>query len=185
MHSWDTETIDLEVREESPVGNGHIICAQMFCGPDAPFENGPMVLVDNFGDAKDTLLCFKEYFESPMYKKCWFNYGFDRHVFMNHGIDVQGFAGDVMQMARLLDSSREPQDYSLARISRFYAANVAEYQKALLASLNKTALGEAERRSLELYTKHFLSMEKTPMSKLFARRKRLQNGTEGRTYEVR
>lgn len=26
-HAWDTETIDLEIKEESPVGNGHIICA--------------------------------------------------------------------------------------------------------------------------------------------------------------
>ena len=41
MHSWDTETVDLEVKTESPVGRGKIICASVFCGPDINFGNGP------------------------------------------------------------------------------------------------------------------------------------------------
>lgn len=37
----------------------------------------------------------------------WHNYGFDRHVLFNEGIDAQGFAGDTMHMARLWDTSRD------------------------------------------------------------------------------
>lgn len=41
-------------------------------------------------------MIFKEYFEDEKYKKIWHNYGFDRHIFYNHGIDVKGFGGDTM-----------------------------------------------------------------------------------------
>jgi DNA polymerase-1 len=34
-------------------------------------------------------------------KKVFHNFSFDRHVLANHGIKVQGFAGDTMHMARL------------------------------------------------------------------------------------
>ncbi len=49
MHSWDTETIDIEVKEESPVKNGKILCASCFIGPEIDFGNGPRLFVDNFG----------------------------------------------------------------------------------------------------------------------------------------
>jgi hypothetical protein len=41
VHAWDTETINIEVKEESPVGKGTIICASAFCGPEVDFGNGP------------------------------------------------------------------------------------------------------------------------------------------------
>lgn len=31
---------------------------------------------------------FKDYMEDKRYKKIWHNYGFDRHIFFNHGINV-------------------------------------------------------------------------------------------------
>jgi len=40
-HAWDTETIDIEAKEEGPVGKGRIICATAFCGPEVDFGNGP------------------------------------------------------------------------------------------------------------------------------------------------
>lgn len=40
-HAWDTETIGIEVKEQSPVGNGKIICMSCFAGPDLDFGNGP------------------------------------------------------------------------------------------------------------------------------------------------
>jgi hypothetical protein len=40
-------------------------------------------------------------------KKAWHNYGFDRHVLFNHGVDAVGFSADTMHMARLLDTSRD------------------------------------------------------------------------------
>lgn len=33
FHAWDTETYDLEVKKEGPVGKGKILCATAFCGP--------------------------------------------------------------------------------------------------------------------------------------------------------
>lgn len=63
-------------------------------------------------------MVFKEYLENPEYLKCWHNYGFDRHIFFNHGIDVKGFGGDTMQMARLCDPSKMPGGYSLESISK-------------------------------------------------------------------
>lgn len=44
----------------------------------------------------------------------WHNYGFDRHVLYNEGIDALGFAGDTMHMARLWDTSRSKFDGSTA-----------------------------------------------------------------------
>ena len=41
IHAWDTETIDLDIKTESPVGKGKIICASAFCGIDVDFGNGP------------------------------------------------------------------------------------------------------------------------------------------------
>ena len=48
--------------------------------------------------------------------KVWHNYGFDRHVLYNHGVDVVGFGGDTMHMARLWDASRLA-GYSLAALT--------------------------------------------------------------------
>ena len=50
---------------------------------------------------------FSAWFKDPSTKKVWHNYGFDRHVLFNEGIDCLGFAGDTMHMARLWDSSRD------------------------------------------------------------------------------
>ncbi len=47
------------------------------------------LFIDNYLDSKDLVLVFKEYFEDMNYKKVWHNYGFDRHIFFNHGIDVK------------------------------------------------------------------------------------------------
>lgn len=106
IHAWDTETIGIEVKTQSPVGNGQVICAQCFIGPDVDFGNGPRLFIDNYADAHDTLMVFKDYFEDATVLKCWHNYSFDRHILFNHNIDVKGFGGDTMHMARLSDPSR-------------------------------------------------------------------------------
>lgn len=36
---------------------------------------------------------FKDWLEDPKYKKVWHNYGFDRHILSNEGIELGGFAG--------------------------------------------------------------------------------------------
>lgn len=108
VHAWDTETIDIDAKEQSPVGNGYVISAQCFIGPDVDFGNGPRLFIDNYADSADVLLEFRGYFSDPTYLKCWHNYGFDRHVMLNTGIDCKGFGGDTMHMARLADASRMP-----------------------------------------------------------------------------
>ena len=118
--AWDTETMDLDIKQEAPVGNGKIICASFFAGPEFNFGRGPRVFIDNFGKNAGLLDYFKEYLESEEHKKVWHNYGFDRHVFYNHKIDVKGFGGDTMHMARLLDSSKSFGEYSLAKLTMTY-----------------------------------------------------------------
>jgi DNA polymerase-1 len=47
--AWDTETMDLDVKQEAPIGRGKIICASFFAGPQFNFGRGPRVFIDNFG----------------------------------------------------------------------------------------------------------------------------------------
>lgn len=107
----DTEVADIDVKTVGPVGNGRVTCVSIYGGPsiDFGFGEGPgsALWVDNLGD--DSLLReeFKEWFENNNYKKVWHNYGFDRHVMYNEGVDCRGFAGDTMHMARLWDTSRD------------------------------------------------------------------------------
>lgn len=129
VHAWDTETVDLEVKEESPVLNGKVICLQAFLGMDVPFWNGPRLFVDNFCDAEGIIQEFSEYFADPSVKKIWFNYGFDRHVIENHGLKLDGFHADVMQMARLVDPSRLPGDYSLSKCTAFYEEEILQVKQ--------------------------------------------------------
>lgn len=88
-HAWDTETIDVNIKEESPVGNGKVLCASCFIGPDIDFGNGPRLFIDNYGESIGLINIFKEYFEDEKYLKVWHNYGFDRHILFNHGINVK------------------------------------------------------------------------------------------------
>jgi DNA polymerase-1 len=41
VHAWDTETTDLNVKIESAIGKGRMVCASAFCGPEVNFGNGP------------------------------------------------------------------------------------------------------------------------------------------------
>jgi DNA polymerase-1 len=81
IHAWDTETINVDVKAESVVGKGNIICATCFIGPDVDFGNGPRLFIDNYAEAEGVIMEFKEYLENPKYFKVWHNYGFDRHIF--------------------------------------------------------------------------------------------------------
>ena len=47
IHAWDTETIGLEVKDESPVGKGYVLCASVFIGPEVDYGNGPRLVIDN------------------------------------------------------------------------------------------------------------------------------------------
>ena len=65
----DTEVSHIEVTEQSPVGNGRVICASVFAGPDLDFGTGPCLWIDNMDDAEGTLDVFKPFLESTALKK--------------------------------------------------------------------------------------------------------------------
>lgn len=62
--AWDTETIDLDIKQEAPVGKGKILCASFFAGPQFNFGRGPRVFIDNFGKNAGLINFFKPYLES-------------------------------------------------------------------------------------------------------------------------
>jgi len=105
----DTEVMDIDLKTVGPVGNGHVTCISIYGGPDVDFGDGPgaALWIDNLGDAEGILQEFKGWLEDPAVIKVWHNYGFDRHVVNNEDIDVKGFGGDTMHMARLWDTSRD------------------------------------------------------------------------------
>lgn len=119
IHACDTEVMDIDLKEVGPVGHGYVTCLSVYSGEDFDYGlgDGPgtMLWVDNLDDAKGILYEFQEWLEDPSVLKVWHNYGFDRHVIFNEGIDVKGFGGDTMHMARLSDTSR--MKYSLESLT--------------------------------------------------------------------
>jgi hypothetical protein len=109
-HACDTEVMDIDLKNVGPVGNGYVTCLSMYSGPDFDYglgeEPGSALWIDNLDDSFGVLQEFKEFFEDDRFKTVWHNYGFDRHVMWNEGINVKGFGADTIHMARLLDTSR-------------------------------------------------------------------------------
>lgn len=120
IHACDTEVMDIDLNSVGPVGHGYVTCLSIYSGPDFDYGlgegPGAALWIDNLDDSFGLLQEFKEWFENEKYLKVWHNYGFDRHVMWNEGINVKGFGGDTMHMARLLDTSRE-NGYSLESLT--------------------------------------------------------------------
>jgi hypothetical protein len=51
------------------VGNGRVICASVYSGPDVDFGNGPYLWIDNIDKADGVLGMFKPFFEDAAVKK--------------------------------------------------------------------------------------------------------------------
>ncbi|KAF5461079.1 hypothetical protein F2P56_020903 [Juglans regia] len=120
VHACDTEVAKIDVKQETPVDHGEIICFSIYSGPEADFGNGKScVWVDVLdGGGSDLLVEFSPFFEDPSIKKVWHNYSFDNHVIENYGIKLSGFHADTMHMARLWDSSRRTEGgYSLEALT--------------------------------------------------------------------
>lgn len=116
--AWDTETTGVNPAKESPVHNGRVICATAYAGDHVDFGSGPRLFIDCLDGEQSLLDVFKPYFESSISLKVWHHYGFDRHVLENHNIVPQGFAGDTMHMARLLNTTHTR--FSLEELSKIY-----------------------------------------------------------------
>jgi DNA polymerase I len=105
IHACDTEVHNIDVKK-SPLGQGRVTCVSMYSGPEVDYGCGPghALWVDTTD--LEVLEAMRPFLESERCLKVWHNYGFDRHVLWNHGVDVRGFGGDTMHMARLWDASR-------------------------------------------------------------------------------
>ncbi|GAB4824725.1 hypothetical protein Ancab_007590 [Ancistrocladus abbreviatus] len=120
VHACDTEVSKMDVKQESPVDHGEIICFSIYSGQGVDFGNGKScVWVDILGGCgKDLLVEFAPFFEDSSIKKVWHNYSFDSHVIENYGIKLSGFHADTMHMARLWNSSRRTEGgYSLEALT--------------------------------------------------------------------
>ena len=110
VHACDTEVMGIDLGNVGPVGNGYVTCVSIYSGPQFDYglgeKPGSVLWIDNLDDSYGLLQLFKSWFEDKRFLKVWHNYGFDRHVMWNEGIDVKGFGGDTMHMARLQDTGR-------------------------------------------------------------------------------
>lgn len=65
----------IDVKRETPIGHGEIICFSIYCGPEADFGDGKSRLwVDVLDGGVEILSIFKEYFEDPEVKKVTIRY---------------------------------------------------------------------------------------------------------------
>ena len=120
IHACDTEVMDIDLGRVGPVGNGYVTCISVYSGQDFDYGlgDGPgtMLWIDNLDDACGILNDhFAAWLEDASVLKVWHNYGFDRHVLYNEGINVLGFGGDALHMARLCDTGR--MKYSLESLT--------------------------------------------------------------------
>ncbi|CAE5959872.1 unnamed protein product [Arabidopsis arenosa] len=164
VHSCDTEVSGIEVKEETPVDHGELICFSIYCGPEADFGYGKSCIwVDVLGEnGREVLAEFKPYFEDSFSRKVWHNYSFDSHIIRNHGIEISGFHADTMHMARLWDSAR--------RIEGGYSLEA-------LTSDPKVLGGTQTKEEADF-------LGKISMKTIFGKRKLKKDGSEGKMVVI-
>uniref|UniRef100_A0A7S2RII9 DNA-directed DNA polymerase family A palm domain-containing protein n=1 Tax=Mucochytrium quahogii TaxID=96639 RepID=A0A7S2RII9_9STRA len=124
----DTEC-EIDIKNQSPVGNGYLTCITIFSGDY--FDGGNHIFIDLLSAERDNIIeVIKPFFNLKRFQKVWHNYGFDRHILYNEGIDAHGLKGDTMHMARLYDSSLDKisggKGYSLEGLCATYDVGTAE-----------------------------------------------------------
>ncbi|KAL4559789.1 hypothetical protein LXL04_031935 [Taraxacum kok-saghyz] len=172
VHACDTEAriilisvAAIDVKQETPVDHGEVICFSIYSGHDVDFGNGKSCIwVDVLdGGGKDILDIFSPFFEDPSIKKVWHNYSFDNHVVENYGLTLGGFHADTMHMARLWDSSR--------RMSGGYSLEA-------LTSDSKGIMSGADLNQNEEL------IGKVSMKTIFGRKKLKKDGNEGKVVII-
>ena len=117
-HAWDTEVVGIDLSAQSPVTHGTVICASFYSGPGVDYGSGPRVWIDTLDGEPGLLAAFAPVLGDSTVRKVWHNYGFDRHVLANAGVDVRGLGGDTMHMARLWNTALNMRGgYSLEALS--------------------------------------------------------------------
>ncbi|XP_015081985.1 DNA polymerase I B, chloroplastic/mitochondrial [Solanum pennellii] len=170
VHACDTEVANIDVKQQTPVDHGEVICFSIYSGPEADFGDGKSCIwVDVLdGGGKDLLVEFAPFFQDPSIRKVWHNYSFDNHVMENYGFEVSGFHADTMHMARLWDSSR--------RILGGYSLEALTGDSHVMCDAR---LVHAER----LFHDEGL-FGKISMKTIFGRKKLKKDGTEGKVIMI-
>lgn len=97
----DTETTSLDAMNAQLVG-----ISIAFAAGDAvylPLAHNPALTPEQL-DSDTVLPALKPHLENPALKKIGQNLKYDRHVFANHHIDLQGIAGDAMLASYIVES---------------------------------------------------------------------------------
>ncbi|KAL5548304.1 hypothetical protein UlMin_003535 [Ulmus minor] len=173
VHACDTEVSRIDVKQETPVDHGEIICFSIYCGSEADFGNGKSCIwVDVLdGGGKEILAEFAPFFEDCAIKKVWHNYSFDNHIIKNYGIKLSGFHADTMHMARLWDSSRRAMGgYSLEALTGD--------PKVMSDDSNLKVMSN----TLPCHEKELIG--KVSMKTIFGRRKIKKDGSEGKIITI-
>ncbi|KAJ4975247.1 hypothetical protein NE237_000353 [Protea cynaroides] len=164
VYACDTEASKIDVKQETPIDHGEVICFSIYCGPTVDFGNGKSCIwVDVLdGGGSDILKEFAPFFEDPSIKKVWHNYSFDNHVIENYGLKLSGFHADTMHMARLWDSSRRTEGgYSLEALTR---------DPRVMSNAKKCSDGEL--------------IGKISMKTIFGKKKLKKDGSEGKLITI-
>lgn len=170
VHACDTEVANIDVKHQTPVDHGEVICFSIYSGPEADFGDGKSCIwVDVLdGGGKDLLVEFAPFFQDPSIRKVWHNYSFDNHVIENYGFKVSGFHADTMHMARLWDSSRRTLGgYSLEALT----GDSSVMCDARLVHAERLFHGEG-------------LFGKISMKTIFGRKKLKKDGTEGKVTVI-
>ncbi|KAI9082397.1 hypothetical protein K1719_035820 [Acacia pycnantha] len=164
IHACDTEVAKIDVKAETPVDHGEIVCFSIYSGPEADFGNGKSCIwVDVLdGGAKEMLFEFEPFFKDQSIRKVWHNYSFDNHVIENYGLKVSGFHADTMHMARLWNSSR--------RLDGGYSLEA-------LTSDHRVMCGTHLNNENDL-------IGKVSMKTIFGRKKLKKDGSEGKMITI-
>lgn len=170
VHACDTEVANIDVKQQTPVDHGEVICFSIYSGPEADFGDGKSCIwVDVLdGGGKDLLAEFAPFFQDPSIKKVWHNYSFDNHVIENYGFKVSGFHADTMHMARLWDSSRR---------------NLGGYSLEALTGDSSVMCDARLVHAERLFHGEGL-FGKISMKTIFGRKKLKKDGTEGKVTVI-
>ncbi len=92
--------------DRSPVGQGTIVCWSVaWTEHNAEPHPRGMPLASRAFLWADQLELFRSWLEDPAVPKVGHNvFTFDRHLFANHGIALQGIVGDTLRMSRFLNA---------------------------------------------------------------------------------
>ena len=119
-------------------------------------------------------MALKPFLEAEDRLKVWHNYGFDRHVIWNHGVDVRGLGGDTMHLARLW-TRRERLAVRSSRLSPLHSP----LSLFIFIRLTHACMHARARRLLEALTDELLQRRKVPMKEIFGIPKLKRDGTPG------